>query len=133
MQDLDKIIDQALSDEPMRALPEGFHDRMECRLKVASLIRKEQRRFVRRMLGATSGLLGILLFGIYLLAGDVRTMAEWAVPGVWGYWDYVSSVHMQGITPSTVVTAGLILAIGLMLVTAGFIWRLSHHRSPRRS
>ncbi len=88
---LEKEIDKALREERMHPSPEGFGQRLAVRLRVAVLIKEEQRRFRRHVLAA--GMLGVLLVASGGLAASLMGLSDWMVlraPGAMGYVDYLT-------------------------------------------
>ncbi|MBN2311877.1 MAG: hypothetical protein JXR94_23055 [Candidatus Hydrogenedentes bacterium] len=121
MQELDALIERSLRDEQMRAVPAGFHNRLNERLKVAAIVERERHR-VRY--GAMAGVFLFGMLGITLLFAPVMSYLQgWlvrSVPGGMGYLDYIV-VSLLNTSPVWARTSAVVLAcgIGLGLIVSG--------------
>ena len=132
MDAMDRMIEEALRSEPMRAVPAGFHARMENRLQVTALVQRERQGYRFRMM-ATAALLAVLGFVVvgvpviaYLQGATVQS-----VPGAMGYFDYlvVSAVQSWEVI-AIAVGASLLVAVAAALfgVLAPYIGRHAHRQ-----
>ena len=102
---IDELIESALAGETERDVPFGFHGRLDGRLRVAAMLRKEQRYFRRCWTAATVAvvtLAGGISTAWYL--GDVSGTIARAVPGVLGSYDqlvFLATGHWPAMTAST--------------------------------
>jgi hypothetical protein len=128
--DLDRIIDAALREEPFREPPRGFGARLERRLTLEALRLEEERSFRWRVasagFGAVSMTLGLCALAVVLsrsgLVGRI-------LPGGMGYVDYwaasatrlwaESAPHVVGLT-GVLVAVILASLAALPMVRAAF-------------
>ena len=91
--ELDGRIDAALREEELRDVPAGFHRRVQERLRMAALLRREQRRF-RLCMTATGAIAGALLLvgGIAWFMGDLPGAVARSIPGALGFYDHLVAV-----------------------------------------
>lgn len=68
MNELDRLIEEALSNEPTRPVPATFHRRLDERIRIASLLEAERRQFRYHMsvLGVVSVAFGVAMVGLPL-------------------------------------------------------------------
>lgn len=115
---IDDFIDAALRSESMRGVPLGFHRRVEDRLRMSALLRRERSRF-RRIL-TVSGVVffsGLSAITLAALLGDIPGGLTGSVPGALGYYDQfiaMLSVYWPHVVATALVSAGAIVA-GLLL------------------
>ncbi|NUM55069.1 MAG: hypothetical protein HUU46_15595 [Candidatus Hydrogenedentes bacterium] len=96
MNDLDRFIEDALKSEPMRAVPAGFHRRVEERVRVAAMASHERHGFQSRVVASM-----ILFAMVALTVVVVPALAFYqgwsfrALPGAMGYLDYMTVFVVQ--------------------------------------
>lgn len=98
MHEFDAIIEKALAEEPMQALPEGFHNRLCKRLEVAAVVRKEQQRAGFGII--TGAVLFVALAFTLVVAPSLAYIQGWvsrSVPGAMGYIDYMTVSMVRGV------------------------------------
>ncbi|GMW02288.1 MAG: hypothetical protein AMXMBFR84_34240 [Candidatus Hydrogenedentota bacterium] len=112
--DLDAFIEEALKAEPMRAVPTGFHKRVDARLKVAVLVQGERHKLRVRLLATTMiiATAAMVIVGLPVYAFSQGWLSQ-QMPGSRGYWDYM----LVSVTP-LVEALGM---KGLVLCAAGLV------------
>ena len=96
MNDIDRFIEDALANEPLRPVPAGFHRRVEERVRVAALATHERRGFHSRLFA--SGVLFAMLGFTVVLVPALAFYQGWtvrALPGAMGYFDYLTVFVVQ--------------------------------------
>jgi hypothetical protein len=121
MNQLDAIIEEALRSEPLRAVPAGFHGRLEQRLRVAQIVNRERKGLRLRMSTGLSVLavVAFTIVGVPTLA-FYQGWTERALPGAMGYLDYLLLTTTQSWTTVALVAGGVVavaLIVSLLLVS----------------
>lgn len=113
MNQLDAVIEEALRTEPMRAVPAGFHHRLEQRLRVAQIVNRERNGLRLRLLAGLSVLavVAFTMVGVPVLALYQGWTVK-ALPGAMGYLDYLLLAAAQS-WPTVALTAGAVVALAL--------------------
>ena len=125
--DLDVLIEQALSEEPIRPVPMGFHARLEERLRIAALVEREKKRF---RYGTTVGAVLFAALGLtFVFVPVLAYLQGWvvrSVPGGMGYLDYVlvSLVNVFGTLHKPSGVAVVAAAGFIVLAALVSLWRL---------
>lgn len=90
--DLDAIIEEALSSEPMRPAPVGLYRAICCKVRLAALAEQERRMF-RRTLASALAVVILVLAVLKVLASThgVRMVFDQFAPGAMGQYDYAAS------------------------------------------
>lgn len=121
MNDLDRFIEDALNSEPMRPVPQGFHRRVEERVRVAAMASRERRGFQSRM--AASAILFAMVGFTVVVVPVLAFYQGWsfrALPGAMGYLDYMTVFVMQS-------WGQILLALGAgagVLAVAALAWMI---------
>jgi hypothetical protein len=119
MNDIDRFIEDALKNEPLRAVPTGFHRRVEERVRVASLANHERRGFHSRVLASVI-LFAMIGFTVVLVPA-LAFFQGWtvrALPGAMGYFDYLTVFVVQSWGEILVAVAA---GTGILAVAA-LVW-----------
>ena len=116
------LIEQALSEEPLRPVPAGFRRRLNERLRIAALAQKERER-VRFGL-VTGGILVSAVLAFLVFVPVISYLQGWAarsVPGGLGRMDYFATSLLSFLgtmnqsvlwaTGTTIALAGLALVV----------------------
>jgi len=85
-------VEEALSSEPLRPVPENLHRDITHRLRIAALVQRERRRvrYALTMTGVAATAMA-LCTGVFAVLADVPGMLRYGVPGGRGYLDYVTT------------------------------------------
>ncbi|HRK35809.1 MAG TPA: hypothetical protein PLJ47_14525 [Candidatus Hydrogenedentes bacterium] len=113
MTELDRMIEEALKSEPLRPVPNGFHRRVEERVRVAAFASQERRGFHSR-LWASAVLFAMLGFTLVLVPA-LAFFQGWtvrALPGAMGYLDYLTVFFMQSWGEILLALAGAAGVVG---------------------
>lgn len=127
MDDMDRMIEDALRSEPLREVPRGFHQRMSNRLQVAALVQTERQGFRFRMMATAAVLLalGATVIGVPFLA-FYQGWAVQTVPGAMGYFDSLVVFAMQ-YWGEIVVALGAAAVLAVLATTSSVLYvRLRH-------
>jgi len=130
---LSQRIDAALRQEPPAPLPGGFHGALRRRLRIAALIQRERRVFLRRLLRVAA--LSVLAAAVAVSGGlywDMSGTFLWEFPGFLGYVDYLAALTnrvwwLSG-SPALLVSFGAVVMT--LLVAGAFV---GVFRQPVRS
>ncbi|GMV91505.1 MAG: hypothetical protein AMXMBFR82_12830 [Candidatus Hydrogenedentota bacterium] len=130
MDDMDRMIEEALRSEPMRNVPQGFHLRMSNRLHVTALVQNERQGFRFRMMAtaAVFAILGAAIVGVPALA-FYQGWGVQAVPGAMGYFDYLVVFAFQYWGEIVIALSATTLLAGLATATG---WALVRLRQPQK-
>ncbi len=130
---LSQRIDAALRQEPSAPLPGGFHGTFRRRLRIAVMIQRERRLFLRRLFRVAA--LGALAAAVAVWVGlywDIPGTFLWEFPGFLGYVDYLAAVANRvwwlSASPALLVSLGAIVMT--LLVAGAFV---GVFRQPVRS
>jgi len=122
--ELDRVIEAALRNEPLRPLPLDFHRRVTDRVYVRAMIQSERRRFRRVLVMAGVTVMAMVACGmLFVLIADIPGLVRNGVAGGTGYVDYLatsSALFLSGtgtflaflITPAVALIAFLSLVHG---------------------
>ncbi len=126
--EVDRLIETALSTETMRPVPEDLHSRIADRLHVASMLDKERQRFRNAAIMGGVAFVGVVVcLGLFAVLADIPGFLMYGVPGGMGYWDYMTTTLVltwtQVITSLAMVLAGV--AIMALLVALLPVQRLA--------
>ena len=135
LHDIDAQIESTLAGEPMRAVPQGFHERVIEQVRLEAVTQSERKRSrLRLIMGA---IVGVALVGAFAVVPFIAIVSSWTsqkLPGGLGLFDLagmalalcVSLVKAIG-TPYVVlfVVTFLVLSAGVIL---GIRWQRARHR-----
>jgi hypothetical protein len=133
MDELDGLIEEALRSEPMRQVPQGFHQRMSSRLQVTALVQTERQGFRFRM-AATALVflaLGATVIGVPATAYFQGWRAQ-SVPGAMGYFDYFVVFGLR-YWSEIIVALGVASAVVLVVAAASLVIPQLLQRVQRQS
>lgn len=131
MDELDRMIEDALRNEPMRQVPQGFQRRISSRLHVAALVQTERHGFRFRM-AATASVLLVLVVAIVGVpaAAFYQGWGVQSVPGALGYFDYLVVFAFQ--YWGEIVVALSVTCAVTVLATASGLLLVRLRRRPQR-
>ena len=113
---LDHRIDAALRDEPLAAVPDGFHARLSRRIRIAALLEHEHRMFRRRVVRAGGVAALTLAIAVWAAAyWDISSAVLASAPGMLGHLDYLAAATQRTWLVSS--QPALLLSAGIVLVT----------------
>ena len=118
MNDLDRLIEDALKSEPLRPVPAGFQRRVEERVRVVAFASRERKGFHTRLLA--SAVLFAMVGVTLVLVPALAFFQGWtvrALPGALGYFDYLSVFFAQSwgiIAAAGIAVAGILAAAALI-------------------
>ncbi len=132
MDELDGMIDEALGGEPMRAVPAGFHRKLENRLRVTALVKQERQGFRFRMVasGLLFAVLGFVVVGVPAIAFYQGWVVR-SVPGAMGYFDYLVVFALQS-WDKVVLALGIAVVAAVAATMVGVVVPFIRHRAQRQ-
>lgn len=130
--DLDRLIENALTSEPVRQTPAGFHDRLCRRLHVSSIVQKERKRIRFGLYAGAMLFAAMAIFFVFVpVVSYLQGWAVRSVPGGLGYLDYLVVSTMRNWRSLDMIGAATVIgAVALFALAGGFFSIL---RSGRRS
>lgn len=111
--DLDKLIDSALRDEPEHDVPFAFHRGVEERVQIASLLNRERKRFRRcwTVAGTVVSCMATAAAMAWFGAG-IPDLVGRAVPGALGSYDHFVFVLANRWPSMALASVALLSALG---------------------
>ncbi|MFP4500423.1 MAG: hypothetical protein ACLFTT_05440 [Candidatus Hydrogenedentota bacterium] len=131
-QELDELIESALSSEPLQSAPCDLAQRVDERLRVQALIDRERARFRTSMAMMAVAFVAIIVGGVVFVAfTHLRSLMLYGAPGAKGRFDYLVSEMLRTFGEYTgAYSLGISLVLALGAVALLFIprgGRMRHH------
>jgi hypothetical protein len=131
--DLDALIEEALSAEPVRSAPIDFAARVDERLRVHALIERERARFRASMATLAVAVVAIIAgAGIFVGFTHLQSVMAYGAPGAKGALDYWANEFLR-VAASYTGAYSLAFSLLLALAALGLVvvpWqlrRMRHH------
>ena len=91
-ENLDNLIETALSEEPMRQVPEDLHRRVLDRVQISSMLERERLRFRYAVTGLVCSMMAsVALMGFVLLFFDLHLLMDQGISGGKGHFDALAA------------------------------------------
>ncbi|MCC6797207.1 MAG: hypothetical protein IT366_18970 [Candidatus Hydrogenedentes bacterium] len=132
MNDLDRFIEDALKNDPLRPVPTGFHKRVEQRVRVAAIASSERRWFHSRMIASVI-LFAMVAFTVVIVPA-LAFFQGWtvrALPGAMGYLDYMMVFATQS-WPEILLAVGFAAIVVVAAAVAWFVVPILRRNAARQ-